>query len=34
MKVMVREFKSQNSVYEKLDIETKVDYDVPAHVFN
>ncbi len=26
MKIMVREFKSQNSVYENLDAETKLDY--------
>ena len=33
MKIMVREFKSQNSVYEKLDVETKIDH-VPASIFN
>ena len=33
MKIMVREFKSQNSVYEKLDAETKIDH-VPASIFN
>lgn len=34
MKLMVREFKSQNSVYEKLDVESKIDYDLTASVFN
>ena len=31
--LIVREFKSQNSIYEKLDTEAKVDY-IPVSIFN